>query len=237
MDWELNPPFGMGDASTLERAFYEHCRQVANPVFLDVKLSKQRILDVFAAWKEDLDRNRARDFKTTKENCEKAIIPDHIKAAAYLTYWLRREAPAIDFYQMSPVGGMYSLQEQNRAEFEIVHDKSELSEDFHELSEEELAQLRIGDLTGHDVINNRKMLFAYGNEFLSFTFGFIFAKAYEEQKLKELGTSNVIAFPSLGYVNELCYIFKFKNISPQAVYMIYRALLTNYEIVRGDAIV
>ncbi|MDP2433039.1 MAG: hypothetical protein Q8O33_13555 [Pseudomonadota bacterium] len=213
MDWENEAPFKINTSNALEDMFLQHCREVAAVASLDVDLSKQRIIDVFEAWQEDIDRNQRRNFRN------KDISPDHIKCGAFLTYWLRRESPIINFKE---VLDRYSF------DFEVLQDMPLGASEYTPLSSDELNNKLSSGLTLQQVLDIRERCFAYGNEWLAFSFGFSLAIAYERKKLAGREEAKALRLPNLNYTADLCYMFKFKNMSPHAIYMIYRALLLNY---------
>lgn len=113
MDWKNNPPFGIGDEYALTEKFLAHCNKQLAYLFLKPVLSKQRILDIFCAWKEDLNRSKGGSFRNDN------VSPDHIKAAAHLTYWIRRGAPLVDLESIVGGIGMYSEIETAAIELEL----------------------------------------------------------------------------------------------------------------------
>lgn len=212
MDWEDNPPFGFRNQDDLFAAYTKHCDKNLQEIHLSHKLSKQRILDAFQAWREDLNRTDERSFRDSR------ISPGHVKAAAFLTYWLRREAPIVDIRSSE---GQYSLYAQLCVEHEIDD-----SAGLEEVSREQLQKIPLPNgMSMLDIVDNRNRIFAYGNELLAFTFGFLLAKRYEEQRLSEKGMTAIIPMPSLDYVEDICYLFKFKSVSPHAIDLIFRSLL------------
>lgn len=211
-EWEKNPPFNFRTADDLNSAFGDHCERHLREIYLAGTISKQRILDVFQAWKEDLERSKERSFR------EEGISPGHIKAAAFLTYWLRREAPIVN---LSSSEGQYSELTRLCIEFDVDDDQM-----TKPLSRERLKEIKLSSgMSMLDLLDNRKRAYAYSNELFAFTFGLNLAKAYEEQSLREKNTPFQIATPSKSYVEDICYLFKFKSVSPHAIDLVYRALL------------
>lgn len=212
MDWDANPPFGFRSASDLNSAFQGHCDKSLNEVHLAAVLSKQRVLDVFQAWKEDLERGEKRNFR------EEGISPGHVKAAAFLTYWLRREAPIAD---LKSVEGQYSQFAQLCIECDLADESG-----MEPVSDEELTSVVLEQgFSLAELLDHRKRAYAYGNELFAFTFGWTLAKQYEEQSLKERGINESVSMPPFDFVEDICYLFKFKNVSPHAIDLIFRALL------------
>lgn len=225
MDWEHKAPFGIKNEEVLAEKFLAHCEIQLSPIQLRPILSKQRFLDVFCAWKEDLNRSKSGSFRS------ETISPDHIKSAAHLTYWIRRAAPIIELPSIiggmsSMSGGMYSEMETLAIELDIP---VETLKTYTEISEVNAQEITLDSgLTLAEFRANRERVFAYGNELFAFTFGFHLAKVYEEQKLIEQGTPRKIIFPEGKYIEDLCYFFKFKSVSPHSIDLIYRALLKNF---------
>lgn len=229
MDTERNSPFGIYDGAVLFAEFEKFCKEFIDPFFLDVEISRQRVHDVFDMWEEDLARNRDRSFRGVKKGTI-AVHPDHIKAASYLTYWLRRVSPIVNFLTPCASHGMYSPDSQLEIEIGISFigtPEFRMEETLTDLRQKELSEIKTANNMSLDkIIDMRSIIFSSGNEFLSFMFGFNLARAYEEQKIKEINNECVnISMPTLHYIRELCYIFRFKSISPHAVYLIFRALL------------
>lgn len=222
MDRENKPPFNISSHSLLEEAFEKHCVPQLALIRFKPVFSKPRLHDIFCAWKEDLQRSE-RNFRNAE------ITPDHIKAAAHLTYWIRREAPIIDLMTMvdsfprNRPGGQYDENETIQIELDI----EKTIPDSTEISDDELRTLGlIDDMTFEEFKAARKRARVYGNELFAFSFGFALAKTYEEQKRKERGPDGrSIAWPSGLYIDDLCYFLKFKNVSPHSLDLIYRALL------------
>lgn len=218
--WKNNTPFGINDEYILSEKLLAHCDLQLNPLFLKPVLSQQRILDVFCAWKEDLIRSKNGNF------VNEGVSPDHIKSAAHLTYWIRRESPLIDFSTLGDGIGMYSEIETMAMELDIeIDDLSPYSEITPK--EEQNIKFKNG-MTLAEFRANRVRVSTYGNELFAFTFGFNLAKAYEEQKLLEIGIHKKIKMPDGKYIEDLCYFFKFKSVSPHSIDLIYRALLKNF---------
>lgn len=215
MDWDNDPPFGIASAQVLFEQFLALCDENTSLVELKITLSKQRVTDAFNAWKEDTRRNK-KNFQSTDTS-----VPDHVKCAAILTYWIRRErtVTSVDHFA---IGGMYSPLEQ--LQIEVVHEGSDESL-WTALTESEIAELKIGDFTAEQFISHRRRLQAYGNEYLAFDFGFRLAREYEIAKRKELGLNADILSPDVEFIDDLCYFLKFKSVSPHAIFCIYQALL------------
>lgn len=210
-----NPhPFEIGDENTLHQMYSRHCEKNLALISFAPVISRQRILDTYKAWKADLERAKNGSFR------DDDVHPDHIKCAAHLAYWLRREAPIVDLNSM---GSMYDNNEMLLTELDA-------DEGYTEVPQEELSTLTItigGDsITLEEYVKSRRLAMAYSNELLAFTFTFTLAKAYEEQKILEKKGENItLNMPSSGYLEDLCYFFKFKSVSPHSIDLIYRALL------------
>lgn len=217
MNWEKTPPFGFTSEKDLMSAYLAHCNIHLAPIKFNPTLSEQRILETFCAWKEDLNRSKGGSFRSED------ISPDHIKSAAHLTYWLRRNAPIISMATIED--GMYS--EDATLAMELDIDLNNV-DSYTELSSEDEKNIKLlNGMSLAEFRENRERAFAYGTELFAFTFGFNLAKQYEEQKQKELGRSVEIKYPDGIYIEDLCYFFKFKSVSPHSIDLIYRALLKN----------
>lgn len=90
------------------------------------------------------------------------------------------------------------------------------------------------DLTGNfsdpkcaELDDNQKalkaLLFGYANEYIAFDFGLAFCKYYE---LAKHGGSERAANLKLNddYFKVMCHFLKFKNVSPHAMFLIYKSL-------------
>ncbi|MBA2660077.1 MAG: hypothetical protein H0U72_11255 [Nitrosospira sp.] len=222
MEWVSKPPFDISNASLLEGSFTRHCVPQLSLIYFEPIFSKPRFEDIFGAWKEDLDRSEKGNFKNT------AISPDHIKAAAHLTYWIRREAPIIDLitlreYVATPGSGS---QYDEHETIKIERGLRDIPDTIVLPDPEVIVATLDNGMTMKEFMEDREKAVVYGNELFAFSFGFHLAKAYEEQKRKELGLiSKSIAWPSGAYIDDLCYFLKFKNVSPHSLDLIYRALL------------
>ncbi|BBE51975.1 hypothetical protein OYT1_ch2462 [Ferriphaselus amnicola] len=116
---------------------------------------------------------------------------------------------------------MYSVEEQVKIELGIGDIQT-----YHEVSPSELNSFQLFGMPIPKFIENRQRMFAYGNELLAFSFGFELALNFESQKRKERGDSNFQAsHPSGAFIEDLCYFFKFKSVSPHSIDLIYRAIL------------
>lgn len=125
---------------------------------------------------------------------------DHFKQAAHLCYWLRRSSPISDFADHLPDGAALS-------------DKQK------------------------DV---RDLIFRYGNEFAAFDVGYRLCRFFEakrddvtamllmtgptsEEQQKALSAITQFVLEE-DYVKTICHFLKEKNVSPHALYLIYRSL-------------
>jgi hypothetical protein len=68
----------------------------------------------------------------------------------------------------------------------------------------------------------RKKMFGFWNEYIAFELGFQFCKFYE------VGQENAVRgatfFPSIDYYDTMCQFLKFKNVSPHALFLIFKSL-------------
>lgn len=86
-------------------------------------------------------------------------------------------------------------------------------------------QLNISDSPGYDLSDNesalRDLLFAYLNEYLAFDLGFQFCKIHDlgrpGSRAKELVLNE-------DYIRTMCHFLKYKNVSPHALFLIYKSL-------------
>lgn len=86
----------------------------------------------------------------------------------------------------------------------------------------------VGDAAGYALSAEekefREILFGYGNEYLAFDFGFQICRFYEISKDGGSKRAEELVLPP-DYYQSLCHFMKYKNISPHAMYTIYRSLL------------
>lgn len=71
---------------------------------------------------------------------------------------------------------------------------------------------------------NRKLLFDFGGEYLAFDLGYMICRHYETSGLLS-GTYPNDFNPGTVYVRDVCCFLKEKNVSPHALYLIYKSLL------------
>lgn len=78
----------------------------------------------------------------------------------------------------------------------------------------------------------RKLLFAYGNEYLAFDFGFQIVSFYEHSRSDRTKEGSSVRL-SRDYYDTVCHFLKFKNVSPHALHLIYKSLFNgNVEAVK-----
>lgn len=81
----------------------------------------------------------------------------------------------------------------------------------------------IADAPGYDLTNQeiefRGLLYAYGNEYLAFDFGYQFCRFYE---LRRGLADKLVLGPD--YLITICHFLKYKTVSPHALYLIYKSL-------------
>jgi hypothetical protein len=67
----------------------------------------------------------------------------------------------------------------------------------------------------------RKLLYAYGNEYLAFDLGYQFCRFYELED-GSLRASTLTLDEE--YLRTVCHYFKFKTVSPHGIFLIYKSL-------------
>jgi hypothetical protein len=69
----------------------------------------------------------------------------------------------------------------------------------------------------------RKFILKYGNEFLAFDFGFQICLYFELYRTdgKKRNKPPVL---SSEFLNDMCYMMKFKHVSPHSLYLVYRSI-------------
>ena len=69
----------------------------------------------------------------------------------------------------------------------------------------------------------RDLLFGYVNEYIAFDIGFQFCRYYETAKKggSERATNLIL---SEDYLRTTCHFLKYKNVSPHALFLIYKSL-------------
>ena len=81
-------------------------------------------------------------------------------------------------------------------------------------------------------IDFRRLLFAYGNEYLAFDFAFQIVSFYEHSRSDRTGNGTAVRL-SRDYYETICHFLKFKNVSPHALHLIYKSLFNgNVEAVQ-----
>lgn len=136
----------------------------------------------------------------SKYSLEEGNTPDHFKQAAHLTYWMRRAAPVIDFKEGD----------------------SSLFGNPENTIEKSLSQ---------EVNDHRDLLFKYGSEYLAFNLGYLICKSYEITKAKDKSKQNKTNFVlnpfeiDDDYINTIIFFLKEKNVSPHALFLVYKSLL------------
>lgn len=85
--------------------------------------------------------------------------------------------------------------------------------------------LDLGDSPGYDLSENEKalrnLLFAYLNEYLAFDLGFQFCKIHD---LNRAGSRAGTLVLNEDYIRTMCHFLKYKNVSPHALFLIYKSL-------------
>lgn len=70
---------------------------IASAYFCTIEVSKNIMLDVWDFWNQDIVRNSERGFRQTVRQTGETVqmSADHLKRAAFLTFWIRRMRPII----------------------------------------------------------------------------------------------------------------------------------------------
>ena len=74
-----------------------------------------------------------------------------------------------------------------------------------------------------DEVTMRELLRKYGGEYLSFDFGLQICQFYELERI-DRATSGKEPAITMDYLNDICHMFKFKNVSPHAIHLIFKSL-------------
>ena len=139
--------------------------------------SQSRIVDTYRFWTQDVERLRTFSLPTN-------TVPDHFKQAAHLMYWLRRQAPVIDYLDAE------SIQDGGGSKITPREEKV------------------------------RELLFQCGSEFLAFDIGYQICWAYESDSA---GHQLEFALDE-DYIETVCCFLKEKNVSPHAMYLVFKSL-------------
>jgi len=235
---EIPSLFGIDSADILDAKLREHVNSITIPVGIEATISKQRVLEAYGAWRNDLKRSSEHSFQ------KQDTIPDHFKCAAHLTYWMRRCSPIISLRTSLQFSGevrqeemrgnrsleptsMYSMLGMIEMESEFVMDANSLGE-LQSLKDDVLLKslpLQLSELvpiTKKEILDHRRRLFAYSNEYIAFDYGFRLCKTYELLRTNRHDTG---FSPNVDYVDTICYFLKFKNVSPHAIFLIFKSLL------------
>ena len=215
-DW-TEQPFGITSWEDLAAKFELHIADDCEALAFEPVVSKQRVRDVYSAWRGDIKRseNNFKDNHGSRDDQPKIVL-DHIKAAAFLTYWIRRESPIVD---LKTAYSQYSHFGTDDTFDIVLSDESSINA----MADDPQITLTQQQQTFSD---GRQFIGSYCNSYFAFTFGFSMARAYHEQKVLESTEKLVqIPQPTMNFVWDTCYAFKFKNVSPHSIDLIYRALL------------
>lgn len=86
-------------------------------------------------------------------------------------------------------------------------------------------RLNLGDAEGYGVTPHekalRELLFAYLNEYLAFDLGFQFCRIHD---LNRPGSRAASLILTPDYIRTMCHFLKYKNVSPHALFLIYKSL-------------
>lgn len=196
------------------------------------QVSESRLKDVHTAWVRDIARVGAKSFgdESTCVECGAIVdpaekTPDHFKHAAHLAYWMRRAAPVIDFVEprsypapnaryeppSGTAGGYPPLLERPHSWHEWRQPNPE--EAIVDAEPITPAQKKLRDL-----------LFRYGTEVLAFDLGYSICVFYERGRL-DPRTQHPPFEIDEEYIETICCFLKEKNVSPHALFLIYKSLL------------
>ncbi|HWY62734.1 MAG TPA: hypothetical protein VNW15_12610 [Rhizomicrobium sp.] len=178
MQIDANTLPSLMDFDKFKDLFERHAKSVTRPMLLKPIFSLARERDAHYAWREDLTRVEARERKLTEGL-------DHFKQSAHLAYWLRRQAPIVEY-----------------------EDWAKYEEGGLALGEEE----------------TREFIAKYGTELVAFDFGFKICAYYEEERSD--GKKKQPPKLSMSYLEDVCYMLKFKHVSPHSLYLIYRSIFS-----------
>jgi hypothetical protein len=85
----------------------------------------------------------------------------------------------------------------------------------------------LDDAPGYDLSTDeiafRDLLFGYANEYLAIDLGFQFCRYYEISKAGGSTRANSLILDE-DYIRTNCHFLKYKNVSPHALYLIYKSL-------------
>jgi hypothetical protein len=238
MDWINSPPFGYSTFDVFKARFTKITSESFKRFQLEPVFSEQRLVDVYEAWKFDLNRSQD-NFK------EKDTLPDHIKCAGYLMHWLKRFSPITNlndpFYSLATARGKSTTVDK----FVLVTDEESLPEgsrsaQLDEIPLEDLIKFRqdhgmeLGLFVPH-----RNWVASYYNEYAAWDFCYRMAFAFELQKNKEknealkntnqLEHSYSFRTPSTTFIHDFCHLLKYKSVSPQGIAFLLRATLRDLE--------
>jgi hypothetical protein len=81
----------------------------------------------------------------------------------------------------------------------------------------------LGYPLSEDELAFRDLLFGYCNEYLAFDLGFQFCRYYEIAKKGNSRRADGLIL-SEDYLRTTCHFLKYKNVSPHALFLIYKSL-------------
>ena len=177
----------------------DFAKQMSSGYGCDVKVSADKLLTAHDFWIGDVNRTAKRGHSQIDRFTGEEFYkkPNHLKQLAFLTFWIRRASPISDIVEKA----------------------------------------------GHNVLPlNVNRFFAYSNELLAFHAGIKICFGYEvreirshQQDSKSIHTWDAIKtgqalhskLKNWSFVSDYVITLKHKNMSPHAIYLIYRTLFSD----------
>lgn len=179
---------------------------IASGYFCSVEVSKNILLDVWDFWNQDIRRNSEQGFRQTVRQTGEAVqmSADHLKRAALLTFWIRRMRPVV----------------RNNALVETAP-----------------------GLTTDEVRIWQDRFMGFDNEICALATGLSLASIYEKASARSANVSVLrpstarrhvnfmylakelnVRFGDWDSVRDYLLVFKYKNMSPYAIYLIFKTV-------------
>jgi len=236
--------FDFTKSDQLYEAFVDMANTACYPFLLRLDVSKQRIMDAFIAWENDMVRMQM-------SSQGQSYTPDHFKSAATLAYWLRRfqpittilndagGAPLAQARSDIPEIGDYEVLGWKEREGRIQIDRPEQAKyagTYGEYQEpEKSTEIKLKTKDGIEIavsygrfLAQRERIQSYANEYFAFTWGLRLAQSYQHEKDVENGVAAPLSLsfaPDEDLIECYCYFLKYKNVSPHAIFLVYKSLL------------